>query len=405
VYDVGANGSVALIESSGKENTMSRANEIWHSLKDIGTGNSQIDKPVGRITIAREPSPILFGALHLTMNGTFDMDELFRHLVSTEESSANLNRAFHADKKHQRTFFFNLEYYTIIGDDCEPMQWQYANRDGFIKPGHIPFTRCSSVVALALYDDKPKRIKTKGRRGKTKEGWVQNIWSPWQVLVIECFPDWRATVDTFETGHRYLNGVEAFLHALLTEFKDARKRYQEIYRRVTKLVTPPLGFLFDGTLRDQRLFEDRDFTWTRRYFWAHQTLGNVNDSIKSMVDAFEDNFTDAVWEGKSDTLWPLFEESPRNDHWKQRLRLLRSHFEGEMKELRTQIRENNERRAEIRTLQDHLFSGTSIQESRKSVELTDITVQQGRNIVSKSAPRRTEYVTNLDSRNSSLSST
>ena len=200
-------------------------------------------------------------------------------------------------------------------------------------------------------------------------------------MVIECFPDWKATTDTFESKHRFLNGPEAFLHALLTEFKDARKRYDEIYKRITKLVTPPLDFLFDGALRDQRLFEDRDFTWTRRYFFAHQTLGNVNDSIKSMIDAFVDTFTDDVWEGKSNTLWPLFDDSPRNEHWKRRLRHLKLRFEREMEQLRLLMRENNERRAEIRTLQDHLFSGTSIQESRKSVELTDITVQQGRNIV------------------------
>ena len=106
-----------------------------------------------------------------------------------------------------------------------------------------------------------------------------------------------------------------------------------------------------------------------------------------MIDSFEDTFTEDVWEGKSNVLWPLFEESPRNDHWKRRLRLLRLQFEREMKELRILSRENNERRSEIRNLQDQLFSGTSIQESRKSVELTDITVQQGRNIVSTHFPR------------------
>jgi hypothetical protein len=108
-----------------------------------------------------------------------------------------------------------------------------------------------------------------------------------------------------------LNGPEAFLHALLTEYRDARKRYEEIYKRITHLITPPLGFLFNAELRDQRLFEDKTFTWTRRYFYAHQTLGNVNDSIKSMIDSFEDTFTEEVWEGKDKTLWPLFEESVR----------------------------------------------------------------------------------------------
>ncbi|KNG44061.1 mg2+ transporter zinc transport protein [Stemphylium lycopersici] len=381
VYNVGPNGLPNLVEVIGPDNNMS--SDIWHSLKDIG--KSQDEAVVGRITIAREPSPILFGALHLTLHDVFDMDELFQNLVETEASSAQMFRSFDEDPKHQRSFFFNFEYYTIIGEDCKPMQWQRADKITGASDHHIPLSRCSAVVALTLYDEKPRRVRNRGRRAKTRFGWVHDVWSPWQVLQIECFPDWKSTPAngtpyTFETGHKFLNGAEAFLHSLLTEYRDARKRYDEIYRRITNLVTPPLGFLFDEELRRTRLFEDKDFTWTRRYFYAHQTLGNVNNSIKSMIDAFEDTFTDDIWEGTNKTLWPLFEESPRNDHWKRRLRLLRLQFEREMKELRTIIAENNERRHEIETLQEQLFSGTSIQESRKSVELADVTVHQGYNI-------------------------
>ncbi|KAI4918927.1 uncharacterized protein J4E92_000848 [Alternaria infectoria] len=383
VYNVGTNGLPELIEVTGPENNMSRATEIWHALRDVGKQPDQT--VVGRITIAREPSPILFGALHLTLNDAFDMDELFQHLVETEASSAHMFRAFNQNPKHQRTFFFNFEYYTIVGDDCQPMQWQRADKITGQSDHHIPLSRCSAVVALVLYDDKPRRIRNRGRRAKTQFGWVHDVWSPWQVLQLESFPDWKSTPAngtpyTFETGHKYLNGAEAFLHALLTEYRDARKRFDEIYKRITDLVTPPLGFLFSEELRRARLFEDKDFTWIRRYFYAHQTLGNVNNSIKSMIDAFEDCFTDDIWEGQNKTLWPLFEESPRNDHWKRRLRTLRLQFEREMKELRIIISENNERRHEIETLQEQLFSGTSIQESRKSVELADVTVHQGYNI-------------------------
>lgn len=308
VYDVGPDGNAELIETSGgSQNTMSKATEIWHSIRNIG--NNTKKPTVGRITIAREPAPILFGALHLTLNDTFDMDELFRHLVQTEASSAHMHRAFEPDPKHQRTFFFSFEYYTVIGDDCKPMDWQRADKDLDARGQHIPLSRCGAVVALALYDDKPRQRRNRDRRARGQYGWVQDIWSPWQVLQLECFPDWRATTDTFDSGNRYLNGPEAFLHALLTEYRDARKRYEEIYKRITHLITPPLGFLFDAVLRDQRLFEDKTFTWTRRYFYAHQTLGNVNDSIKSMIDSFEDTFTEEVWEGKDKTLWPLFGES------------------------------------------------------------------------------------------------
>jgi hypothetical protein len=383
VYNVGPNGLPELIEVTGPENNMSRATEIWHALRDIG--KQPDEKVVGRITIAREPSPILFGALHLTLHDAFDMDELFRHLVETEASSAHMFRAFNSNPKHQRSFFFNFEYYTIVGDDCVPMQWQRADKITGHSDHHIPLSRCSAVVALVLYDNKPRRIRNRGRRAQTQFGWVNDVWSPWQVLQLESFPDWKSTPAngtpySFETGHKYLNGAEAFLHALLTEYRDARKRFDEIYKRITDLVTPPLGFLFSEELRRARLFEDKDFTWIRRYFYAHQTLGNVNNSIKSMIDAFEDTFTDDIWEGQNKTLWPLFEESARNEHWKRRLRLLRLQFEREMKELRIIIAENNERRHEIETLQEQLFSGTSIQESRKSVELADVTVHQGYNI-------------------------
>lgn len=93
-----------------------------------------------------------------------------------------MHRAFHEDMRHQKTFFFVFEYYTVIGEDCKPMQWQRADKDKGATDSHIPLTRCGAVVALALYDDKPRRIRNRGRRAKTQHGWVQNVWSPWQVL-------------------------------------------------------------------------------------------------------------------------------------------------------------------------------------------------------------------------------
>ena len=40
-------------------------------------------------SIVREPSPILFGALHLTMNDHFDMDEIFHLLISSDNSAVS----------------------------------------------------------------------------------------------------------------------------------------------------------------------------------------------------------------------------------------------------------------------------------------------------------------------------
>ena len=139
--------------------------------------------------------------------------------------------------------------------------------------------------------------------------------------------------------------------------------------------------MFNGKLRDKLLFEDEEFTYSRRYFWAYQTLGMLKNGIKAIIDAYEDTFTDEVWEGKHKSLWPILEEeSPRNMYWRKRMAGLKKDFEKEMKGFEKLYEENDDLRKEIRTLRDQLFSGTSVLESRKSVELSAVTILQGHNI-------------------------
>lgn len=107
----------------------------------------------------------------------------------------------------------------------------------------------------------------------------------------------------------------------------------------------------------------------------------MNQSIRAMVDAYEDTFTDAVWTGHHYTLWPLTDDnSSRNAYWRKRMASLRKDFDTEIGRLKDLMHDNDILRKEITNLRDNLFSGTSVLESRKSVEQTEITVQQGQNI-------------------------
>ena len=139
--------------------------------------------------------------------------------------------------------------------------------------------------------------------------------------------------------------------------------------------------MFNGKLRDKLLFEDEDFTYSRRYFWAYQTLGMLKNGIKAIIDSYEDTFTEEVWEGKHKSFWPILEvDSPRNIYWEKRMASLEKDFEKEIKGLEKLYEENDDLRKEIRTLRDQLFSGTSVLESRKSVELSAVTILQEHNI-------------------------
>lgn len=222
-------------------------------------------------------------------------------------------------------------------------------------------------------------------------------------------------MDSHDSTKHYVNGPEAFLTTLLAEFKDAQKRFEEINNRISRLVTPSVcrivssslkkeishpfflkcaiedralictceqaEFMFSRALRDKLLFEDEEFTYSRRYFWAYQTLGTMKNAIKAIIDGYEDTFTEEVWNGKHRSLWPMFDEtSPRNIYWRKRMHSLKKDFEKEIKSLEKLYEENDDLRKEIRTLRDQLFSGTSVLESRKSVELSAVTILQGHNI-------------------------
>lgn len=288
------------------------------------------------------------------------------------------------DERRRRSFVFNFEYMTLIGEECQPLPWQLSDSQKEHRPDHIAITRCSSVFALWLGGAPIKKQKNRSRRAKSTQnsyGYVHDPFGPWQVLNVQCYPDWKSSEDVHDSTRHYVNGVEAFIVSLLGEFKDAEVRFEAIYHEITRLVTPPLDFMFNADVRERLLFEDAGFTYVRRYFWATQTLGIIKNSIKSMVDAYEDNFTDEVWTGTHKTLWPLQEEQrPRNIYFRKKMSALREKFNQQILKLKSLVREIDDRRAEIQNLREELFVGTSIQESRKSVENSEITVQQGHNI-------------------------
>lgn len=96
VFEVGTDGAPLPVELPESERPPSNALIIWNTIKDVNVASSEDSgegHAVGRISVLQEPSPILFGAIHYTMQRYFDVDELYRHLLSPEGSSAILNRA------------------------------------------------------------------------------------------------------------------------------------------------------------------------------------------------------------------------------------------------------------------------------------------------------------------------
>ena len=121
------------------------------------------------------------------------------------------------------------------------MDWQKADEDLSDVEGHIPVGRCSSVVALQLASEPMAKVRNKGRRVKRVLGDVYDPFAPWRVLSIQCYPDWKSSIDSHDSTKHYVNGPEAFLVTMRAEYRDAQKRLKEVYDRISNLVRSPVS--------------------------------------------------------------------------------------------------------------------------------------------------------------------
>ncbi|KAJ6441218.1 NADPH oxidase [Purpureocillium lavendulum] len=378
---------------------------VWEVIKDVNLDGDA----VGRITIVQEPTPLILAALHLTMSPHFDMSELLSNLLSEApnrgRTHAFMHRAFErapstlllrpqsslldalpspppipepvASFAHlrQRSFFFVFKYYTSVGEGLEPAPWQRFDKRPVDKRlgDHIDIAECSSVLGLSLGGAPTKPLRMRPRRERVREGFLFDTFGPWHLLSIQSFPDDQHTVrgEDFQLKSFY-NGPYAFLDLLISEYRDAGKRNLILHDRITKLITPPTEFMFDRRLRDKLLFEDKHFTYIRRYFWAYNTLAVINTGIKAMVAAYADTFTDDFWAGTHPLLWPHpAPASPEGLAYRDKMAVLRRELDKVVAELAEVLRRNERTRKEIENLRDQLFSGSSIKESRRAIDQGD----------------------------------
>ncbi|KEF55006.1 uncharacterized protein A1O9_08658 [Exophiala aquamarina CBS 119918] len=379
IYHVGIDGA-PLRYSRGDSDDGPLA--TWDALRSINVDEAR-KQAVGRIITMREPPSSLLAALHLTMKEHFDMDSIYRLLINDDTPTKMITKGYlKKDHRRQRSVVFVFKYHTVVGDGRKPLPWQ-SHDDALSEPkeGHIPLATCSAVVALSLSGRPSHTLRRNSRKTKSIVGHIYDPFAPWHVLSIQAFPDWNSSVDAHNTSHHYVNGPDAFLATVLAEYRDAIKRFKEVHRQIVQLATPPNKSIFDSALRDELLFENDKFSYSRRYFWASQALGVLVNEIKAMVLAYTETFNDDFWSGEHKTLFPgTKDQSSRYSNWRKKLQHTRKLFEKEIAQLHEVLHMFQHQQKEIKGLREWLFSGTSVLESREAVNQAKITVEQGYNI-------------------------
>jgi hypothetical protein len=244
VYDIDYEGAAVPVHEKIDNAEGVEAATVWETLKEVSSEGT-----VGRITILQEPSPLMLGAAHMTMARHFDMDELYRHLITADgnkgKTRAYVDRAFEPTETRRRTFFFVFKYFTVVGDGLKSAPWQQFD---YRPPDrrsidHIDITECSSVLALSLEGEPIEKVMRNNRRQRKKaeEGYVYHPFAPWHLLSIQCFPDNAHSLRSEDLSKQFVSGPYAFLDTLAAEYRDAVKRYATLNEMITKLITPPVS--------------------------------------------------------------------------------------------------------------------------------------------------------------------
>lgn len=240
IFDVGTAGKPLYRRPRLDTLPESRSKQIWELL--AGAESLSLGWMVGKVVVVREPLPCVFAALHLTMHSHYEMDDLYQKLSDDSPTQFYLDGCRKIGPKKQKSFLFVAKYKSLVGHERRPMEWQNDAWDDFGEVDGIRLSNCSSVVALSLSRG-PTAILTDtvDNSGRIK-GHVFDPLSPWRVLSIQCFPDWNSSADLFTAKKRYANGPEAFLMAVIGEYRDAAKRMKEINERLTAFIQREVSF-------------------------------------------------------------------------------------------------------------------------------------------------------------------
>jgi hypothetical protein len=217
--------------------------ECWDDLRTMNRSPKGQGPFVGRVIVLSEPGPLKLAALHLVMSKHFDVDSIFAALSTQDPTNAYLfpvSDDYYG--KRQRNFVFAFKYFTVIDQSRSPCAWQTFDTEQSDAEERIPISSCSSVVALSLLGD-PIRYVEKVVSGRVRKYPVYDPFAPWQVLVLNFFPDLHTTPDVFTMRSGIANGPEAFLRAVLAQYCDAQKRFAAITSKIINLTTLGVSFL------------------------------------------------------------------------------------------------------------------------------------------------------------------
>ena len=235
-YDINAKGVASRLHSNNGASKFAS----WSALT-VNNDAMYGDSVVGKMVISKDPTSLHLAALHLVLSDDFDMHSILHTLVDDSPSKSHMKGYIEPEIAKQRSFLFSFKYHCIIGDNCKPLPWQKHNQSSTASENGLSLSNCSAIVALSLSGGSKQSMRRRSHRDQPSTVHIFDPFGSWKLLKIQCFPDQVGNLHDYESDSKFANGPEAFLLALLSEYRDATSRFRDLHQKISDLVLPSVS--------------------------------------------------------------------------------------------------------------------------------------------------------------------
>lgn len=235
-YDIDVEGVPVRLHANSKSTKFAS----WSALAATSNAKST-SKIAGKMIISKDPTVLHLAVLHLILNKDFDMHSILHMLVDDSPSAANMKGYLEPHIVKQKSFIFSFKYHCIIGPESNPLPWQESDQSSTASEYGFSLSTCSAVICLSLSGSSKQSTRRKSHRDQATTVHIFEPFGSWKLLKIQCFPDQISSLEDYESDSKFMNGPEAFVIALLSEYRDAVSRYKDLHQKISGLVLPPVS--------------------------------------------------------------------------------------------------------------------------------------------------------------------
>ncbi|KAF1971535.1 hypothetical protein BU23DRAFT_175457 [Bimuria novae-zelandiae CBS 107.79] len=326
---------------------------------------------VGRFIVVEIMSPEIVLALHMALEYYFTIPKAIDLYAgwSTLAKRTQNDELIREGTRRVRHYTIDFLYVVVHADRVKLSSWHKQRTS-------------------PLYDDKFPADSYVGRGTtvlqlseelRSERSEISDTFRPWNILVLPAMPrlrNWREDQPLKDT--RFANSAEAWAWAIWNEHNLAYDEMYNLFSNISDKVSPPKDFMYNLNHIDKLIFDDENYTKSKLYFWAYQSLEIIQSKVMTIIRR---------WIQYRPHLEPTqlgrVGKRGRMALHIARMQRLIDDMDACIEDFRDFVKDCKAKQHEIAALRDGLFNGSAVLESRNSLRTADQSLEQTKTAIAQ----------------------